>query len=100
MENLNLKDLSSLERMYANSTDNNPTNLNNGFNSKKNINETITKPVYKSNFSIKSLITDTTYTNMNIPAIVDAVGNNIVKVGTAISAIIASIGYLIDKIKG
>ena len=100
MENLNLKDLSSLERMYANSADNNPTNLNNGFNSKKNINETTTKPVYKSSFSIKSLITDTTYTNMNIPAIVDAVGNNIVKVGTAISAIIASIGYLIDKIKG
>ena len=66
MENLNLKDLSSLERMYANSADNNPTNLNKGFNSKKNINETTTKPVYKSNFSIKDLITDTTYTKEDL----------------------------------
>ena len=99
MENLNLKDLSSLERMYANSKDSNPTNLNNGFNSKKNINETITKPIYKSSFSIKSFITDKTYTNMVIPAIVDAFGNYIVKAGTVIATIIASIGYLIDKLK-
>lgn len=100
MENLNEKDLSSLERMYAKSNDDNPTNLNRGLNTTKNTKETTNNIVYENRFLIHKLMSDITYTNMLIPAICDSIGNNIVKIGTAIAVVIASIGYLIDKLKG
>ncbi len=94
------KELSALWRMYSNGKENNPNSLNNGFTTKKKTSEANKKLIYKSSFEIKDLFMDKVYTNMLLPAILDVIGNNIIKIGVAISAIIASIGYLIDKIKG
>lgn len=94
------KELSTLWIMYNNGKDSSPTNLNKGFNSKKKTREARKKPIYKSSFEIKDLFIDKVYTNMLIPAIFDAIGNNIIKIAAAIGLIIATIGYLIEKIKG
>ena len=94
------KELSTLWRMYSSGKDSNPRSLNNGFSTKKKTSEAKKKLIYKSSFEIKNLFMDKVYTNMLIPAMFDAIGNNIIKIAAAIALIISSIGYLIEKIKG
>jgi len=91
--------LEDLEIMYNKSKEITPNNLNNGFTKKKNREEANKSKIYKSKFKINSLMEDSLFTNMTTPAIFDAIGNNFIKIGVALSAIITAIGYVIEKIK-
>ena len=94
------KDLSTLEIMYSKGTDIKDNSFNAGLTKRKNTKQEKTKPIYKTNFEINSFIKERVYTNMTLPAILDVIGNSFVKIGIGIASIIASIGYLIEKLRG
>jgi len=75
------KELSTLWRMYSSGKDTSPNNLNNGLTNKKKTNKAKKKVIYKSSFEIKDLFIEKVYTNMLLPAMFDAIGNNIIKIG-------------------
>lgn len=100
MVNSKQKELSILERMYSTGADNNPSNLSKGLNTTKNKKADTRKAIYKNTFEVRDFIKEKTFTNMLLPAIFDAIGNNIIKIGIAVSTILLSIGYLIQKIRG
>ncbi len=96
MENSNLKDLSNLEIMYNKSIENRPKSLKAGLTNKKNKRQA---GIYRNSFTIKNFIEEKTFTNLTLPAVIDAIGNNFIKIGVGISAVISAIGYTIEKLK-
>jgi len=95
MEKEKLNDLSILERMDTTKA----VRYSKGFKNKKKTADSKTSKKYINSFEIKGFIEERTSTNMLVPALLDAIGNSFVKIGIGISSLIASIGYLIEKIK-
>ncbi|WP_457642646.1 hypothetical protein [Persephonella sp.] len=95
MEKEKLNDLSILERMNATK----PVRYKSGFKNRKNSKDKTASKKYINSFEIKGFIEERTTTNMVVPALIDALGNSFVKIGIGLSSLVASIGYLIEKIK-
>ena len=93
------KSLSSLERISRNGTETAEINFKDGLSTMKKAAEVSSSRGYESSFEIKSFMTERVYTTMLFPDLSDSIGNNLVKIGIGLRALVSAFGYLIEKLK-